>query len=179
MGLGTEWNSVVVPARPDALAGEINSLESMPGLLKSLKIPFLECLIRPFPPHFLPEDQLIMNTFPYRRTRWVTRPRLDGSADQECLTFSTGGSADHLPGMVPPAKNHILHHIEKVLDVNLNWYWYLRCLRSSDALKQFQRQKFIRAGLQFDLPRHICYLNHTNDKDFLKEKGVKNPGCLS
>ncbi len=47
-------------------------------------------------------------------------PRLDGSADEECLTFSTGGSADHLPCMVPPAKNHILHHINivKVLDVN-------------------------------------------------------------
>ncbi len=37
-GPGTEKDKVVVPARQAALAGEIESLESVPRLLKSLKI---------------------------------------------------------------------------------------------------------------------------------------------
>jgi hypothetical protein len=66
----------------------------------------------------------------------MTRPRLDGSADQECLTFSTGGSADHLPGMVPPAKDHILHHINivKVLDVNTELVLVPAEFRRSEAI---------------------------------------------
>jgi hypothetical protein len=38
MGARTSRNRVVVPARQATLSGGIDSLESIPGLLKSLKI---------------------------------------------------------------------------------------------------------------------------------------------
>ncbi len=38
-GLGTSKNTVVVPARQTSKAGGFDSLESIPGLPKSLKIP--------------------------------------------------------------------------------------------------------------------------------------------
>ncbi len=41
-GLGTELEYVLVPARQAALAGEIDSLESIPGLLKSFKMRALD-----------------------------------------------------------------------------------------------------------------------------------------
>ncbi len=37
-GLGPSWNRIVVPARPATQAGGIGSLESIPGILNSLKI---------------------------------------------------------------------------------------------------------------------------------------------